>query len=150
GRIDDVHGDAMACLFKGERAAKRDHARLGSGIGGDLGLPESALSSYRTDIDDPPPALSPHGGQRILRRVEHAEEIGGKDRVPLGDRRVDHGFPLEVSYIVHQNIEPSEMSNYGLQQLFGPAPVGDIGRNGKVLWAGRETARCFELVKNFL
>jgi hypothetical protein len=42
------------------------------------------------------------------------------------------------------------MSNYGLQQLFGPAPVGDIGRNGKVLWAGRETARCFELVKNFL
>lgn len=60
----------------------------------------------RGDVDDPPPAILPHMGNRVLRGMERAAQINGEDLIPLLLGEIlDIRGELDPR-VIHQDIEP--------------------------------------------
>ena len=89
-----------------ERLCKRDHARLGRGIGGRVRI--ALLAGDRGDVDDASVALGDHGRNHGFAAVEDAVEIKVDHPSPVldrivGNRRVRAGN----TGVVDENVDPA-------------------------------------------
>ena len=62
----------------------------------------------RGDVDDAPPAVSPHGGQRAPRRVKRGRQIDGEDRLPFVDWELRDRRDVLNPGVVDHDIQPAE------------------------------------------
>src|SRR5216684_8871703 len=71
-------------------------------------LAERALRTDGAQIDDPAPAQLPHVRQSGTAHIQNGQQIGGKDALPVLQRRFRQRAPAKISHIVDDDVEPPE------------------------------------------
>jgi hypothetical protein len=104
----------------------------------------------RGDIDDPPPALAIHAGQRGADGVEGLRQVDGDNRVPaLDGERLDRRGMLDAG-IVDENIAAAQFRLCGADQpraFLAVAHVGGIVGGAHAEFAGDPGADRRDLVR---
>ena len=122
---DGVGGDAVLGEFERDGLGQSGEAVLGRHVGGLVRRGDQRVR--RGDIDDAPPAVLFHVGDREPAGVKGARQIDRQDRIPFVDRKFLDRRDVLNAGIVDEDIDAAEFFARLLDHRLDLVRVGDIG-----------------------